>query len=67
GRPRKLQPRDMRKAVRHLANQTTNDATQLQRDFFPDVHVRTIKRALRREGLEAHIRRPVPFIAAGNV
>ncbi|KAJ7115244.1 hypothetical protein C8R44DRAFT_928271 [Mycena epipterygia] len=50
GRPRKLEPRDERKAVRHLANKSVNNATELQHDFFPDLSVKTVKRALRRNG-----------------
>ncbi|CAK5267780.1 unnamed protein product [Mycena citricolor] len=67
GRPRKLQARDMRKAVRSLGNQTVTNATELKDAFFPDVSVKTIKRNLRIAGLEAHIRRPIPFISALNL
>jgi hypothetical protein len=39
----------------------------VQRVYFPDVSVQTIKRALRAEGLGAHIRRLVPFITHKNL
>lgn len=67
GRPRKLTPRDIRVALRHLSNTTAHDASDLQRVYFPDVSVQTIKRALRAEGLGAHIRRLVPFITHKNL
>jgi hypothetical protein len=67
GRPRKLTPCAMRIACRHLANQTAHDASDLQRKYFPEVSVDTIKRALRGEGLAPHIRRTVPFISHKNL
>ncbi len=67
GRPRKLTPREMRIACRHLANQTAHDASDLQRKYFPEVSVDTIKRALRGEGLRPHIRRTVPYIPHKNL
>lgn len=67
GRPRKLTPRDLRVACRHLSNQTAHDASDLQREYFPDVCVDTMKHALRGEGLEPHIRHTVPFISHKNL
>jgi hypothetical protein len=67
GRPRKLQPRDSRQARRLLANGTVHNATELQREFFPDASAKTVKRDLSRGGLEAHIRRPVPLITKRNL
>ena len=67
GRPRKLTPRDIRRACRHLSNQTAHDASDLQRNYFPEVSVDTIKHALRGQGLEPHIRRTVPFITHKNL
>lgn len=54
GRPKKLTDRDGRAALRHLANGTARNATELQQTFFPHVSVTTIKRELRRSGLEPH-------------
>jgi len=67
GRPHKLTPRDTRVALRHLSNTTAHDASDLQRVYFPDVSVQTIKRTLRAEGLGAHIRCTVPFISNKNL
>jgi hypothetical protein len=67
GRPHELMPRDTRIALRHLSNTTAHDASDLQRVYFPDVSVQTIKCTLRAEGLEAHIRRTVPFISHKNL
>jgi hypothetical protein len=39
----------------------------LQHNFFPDVHVNTIKRELRETGPGSHIRRAVPFISKPNL
>ncbi|KAJ7024516.1 hypothetical protein C8F04DRAFT_886189, partial [Mycena alexandri] len=67
GRPHKLRPRDSREARRLLANGTVHNATELQREFFPDTSVKTVKRDLRRGGLEPHIRRSVPLITKRNL
>ncbi|KAJ3494693.1 hypothetical protein NLJ89_g10752 [Agrocybe chaxingu] len=47
--------------------ETAHDATDLQKNYFPDVSVSTMKRALRQEGLESHIRATVPFISNKNL
>ena len=60
-------PRDIRRACQHLSNQTAHDASDLQRNYFPEVSVDTIKHALRGQGLEPHIRRTVPFITHKNL
>ena len=67
GRPRKLTSRDVRNACRHLSNQTAHNASDLQHEYFLEVSVDTVKRALRQEGLEPHIRRRVPFISRKNL
>ena len=67
GRPHKLTPRDVRVALRHLSNNDAHDASDLQRIYFPEVSVDTLKCALRGEGLEAHIRHTVPFISKKNL
>ncbi|KAJ7679860.1 hypothetical protein B0H17DRAFT_884495, partial [Mycena rosella] len=63
GRPRKLGEQETRVAARHLANSTANNATDVQRQFFPEVHPVTVKRRLREIGLEPHLRADVPFIS----
>ncbi|CAK5263733.1 unnamed protein product [Mycena citricolor] len=67
GCPAKLRPRDVRNAVCHLSNQSINNATQLQREFFPEVSVQTVKRGLHAIGLQAHICCVVPFIPKHNL
>jgi hypothetical protein len=67
GRPHKLSPRDVRVALRHLSNNDAHDASDLQRMYFPEVCVDTLKRALKEEGLEPHIRQKVPFISKKNL
>lgn len=67
GRPRKLTPGDTRLALRHLSNQTAHDASDLQREYFPEVSVDTVKRTLRDGGLLPHIRCKVPFITHKNL
>jgi hypothetical protein len=67
GRPHKLRPRDSREAQCLLANGTVHNATELQREFFPDASVKTVRRDLCRGGLESHIRCPVPLITKRNL
>jgi hypothetical protein len=67
GRPRKLSPRDIRIALRHLSNQDSGNASELQRGYFPQLNVITIKRALREEGLHPYIKASVPFISTKNL
>jgi DDE superfamily endonuclease len=67
GRPHKLSARDARAALRHLGNRDAHDATDLQKVYFPEVHVKTVKRMLRENGLEAHPRASVPCITNVNL
>ena len=62
GRPRKLDDRDVRFAVRKLDFTVVRDATDLQRQFFPDVAPTTIRKYMREAGLYGRIRRQVPLI-----
>ncbi|KAJ7462835.1 hypothetical protein FB451DRAFT_1043553 [Mycena latifolia] len=48
GRPTKLEEKDIRTAVRMLSTGQAKNATDLQRRFFPAVHVDTIRNALRK-------------------
>src|SRR6266568_5082146 len=54
GRPHKLSPRDIHIALRHLSNQDSSNVSELQRKYFPQVNVVTIKRALRKKGLHPY-------------
>jgi hypothetical protein len=67
GRPHKLSPRDIRVALRHLSNKDSTTASDLQREYFPQVNVVTVKRALREEGLHPYIQASVPFISTKNL
>ena len=67
GRPRKLMAEDSRLSVELLANGTARNATELQQKFFSQVHVHTIKRDLRRSGLEPHHRTDVPYAPPQNI
>ncbi|RXW12442.1 hypothetical protein EST38_g13411 [Candolleomyces aberdarensis] len=67
GRPRKLTAHDARVAIRHLRNSSARNATELRQLYFPEVSVDTVKRELRRNGLEAHKRAKVPFISFKNL
>lgn len=63
GRPRKLDDRDLRVALRHLNSGDAHDATDLQREHFPLVSVYTLRRRLQEKGLKACRRATVPFIS----
>lgn len=67
GRPRKLSGRDTRVALRHLSNQDCVTASDLQREYFPQVSVATLKRTLREQGLHAYVKASVPFITKKNL
>ena len=67
GRPRKLSRRDVSVAFRHLSNQDCATASDVQREYFPQVNVVTVKRALREEGLRPYVKASVPFIRTKNL
>jgi hypothetical protein len=67
GCPRKLSKRDCRVALRHLANRDCHNATELCHEFFPELSIKTVKRALRREGLRPFHEASVPFISFKNL
>ena len=67
GRPHKLSPCDIRIALQHLSNQDSGNISELQRKYFPQVNVVTIKRALRKKGLRPYIKASVPFILTKNL
>jgi len=46
GRPHKLTPCDVQIACHHLSNQTAHDTSDLQRKYFLEVSVDTMKQAL---------------------
>jgi len=63
-RPRKLSLRDVHVA---LLNKDSANASELQREYLPQVNVVTRKRALREEGLHAYMKASVPFISTKNL
>src|SRR5687767_2912630 len=67
GRPKKLTERDGRYTVRVLGEGKAANATDLQRNFFPEVSVDTVKRELRQHSLEPHKKAEVPFIRTDNL
>lgn len=67
GQPPLMNVHDKRVATHHLSNCDAKNATDLQRQFFPDWSVKTVKKALRDCGLGAHIRHSVPFISNPNL
>lgn len=66
GRPPKLGPRDVRRAARHLANTTSHDVTDLQREHFSNVSTVTLWRHLKKAGIKAYVRRKRPYISPIN-
>ncbi|KAK7015347.1 hypothetical protein R3P38DRAFT_3570789 [Favolaschia claudopus] len=54
GRPRKIDERDIRKALRLLSSGKAKNASDLQRKYFPHLHVDTIRAALKKQGLNAY-------------
>lgn len=67
GRPRLLTPRDLRHAEVALANGSARDATDLQRQLFPDVSARTVRRRLCEIGLHGRVRRAKPYLSALHI
>lgn len=62
GRPKKMSKHDVKFAVRKIDACVAADATDLQRQFFPSLSPRTVRRHLSDAGLPGRIRRKVPFI-----
>ncbi|KAK6966656.1 hypothetical protein R3P38DRAFT_3119248, partial [Favolaschia claudopus] len=56
GCPRKIDDRDIRTALRMLTSGQAKNVTDLQRRFFPHLHVDTIKASFREHGLGAYVR-----------
>ena len=67
GRPRKFSERDARHAEIALANGSARDATDVQRQLFPDVSSRTVQRRLEDIGLHGRVRRKKPYLSPLNV
>ncbi|TFK78355.1 hypothetical protein K466DRAFT_507406, partial [Polyporus arcularius HHB13444] len=67
GRPRLLTPRDLRHAEVALANGSARDATDLQRQLFPNVSARTVRRRLCVIGLHGRVHRAKLYLSALHI
>ena len=63
GRPRQFTAKDTRHAVQLLNQGKAHDASDLQRKYFPEINVQTIRTRLQESGLKAYVRRPKPFLS----
>ncbi|KAJ7156614.1 hypothetical protein C8R46DRAFT_835504, partial [Mycena filopes] len=66
GHPTIMDRRDIQKALRMLSSGRAENATDLQRKFFPHLHVDTLRNALKKEGLNAYVRQTKPLHTAGH-
>src|ERR1700761_312198 len=67
GRPTKFTEQDRRKAARLLSSGRAKNASDLKRNFFPDLHVDTIRHGLRKRGLKAYVRQSKPLLTRDHV
>ena len=67
GRLREFSERDTRHAEIALASGSARDATDIQRQLFPDVSSRTVQRRLADIGLHGRVRRKKPYLSPLNV
>jgi len=67
GRPAKLTDKDAKFAALALARGQAKTAADIQREYFPEVHPDTVRNHLRKTGLEAHIKRKVPYLKPQHV
>ncbi|KAK6971809.1 hypothetical protein R3P38DRAFT_3141101, partial [Favolaschia claudopus] len=61
-RRRKMDDRDIRTALRMLSSGQAKNVADLQRRFFPHLHVDTVKARLREHGLGAYVRQSKPLL-----
>ncbi|KEP45486.1 transposase, partial [Rhizoctonia solani 123E] len=64
GRPHKLGPSEIHWAGLLLSRGISQTAVDIQREFFPNVHVDTIRQHIIRIGFRAYKRRRVPYLPA---
>lgn len=62
GRPRALSPSTTHHDYMLIRRGKVHNATDLQRQFHPELSARTVQRELRRAGLRACVPRKVPFL-----
>jgi transposase len=53
GRPSKISEHDAQKAMRMLSSGKARNASDLKRKLFPDIHEDTIRKVLKKRGLNA--------------
>ncbi|KZP24105.1 hypothetical protein FIBSPDRAFT_705446, partial [Athelia psychrophila] len=62
GRPTKVDPRKLRRAVRACDSGTAVDATNVKQQMFPELSTRTVQRHLAEAGLNGRVRRATPYL-----
>ncbi|TFK58032.1 hypothetical protein BDN72DRAFT_746581, partial [Pluteus cervinus] len=67
GRPRALTPHDERVAKRAILSGACQDATDVQRSLFPDIHAMTVRRMFCRMGMKGRLRRKKPYLTHTHV
>ena len=67
GRPPKMTDDDIHKAVEMLSTSRAKDAANLQRQFFPHISIDTIRKALKRAGLQAYVRQSKPLLTKRHI
>lgn len=67
GRKCKLTRRDRKFGARKVESGQVDNATALREQYFKHVSARTVRRALRSEGLRAYTRQSVPFISKDHM
>jgi hypothetical protein len=63
GHPHKFTTHDVCFAARMLASAKVHDVTDLQRQYFPGLHLETVRQRLAACGLKAYVHRKWPFLS----
>ena len=66
GRPSKISESDAQKAMQMLSSGKAKNASDLKRKLFPDIHVDTVRKALKKRGLNAYQRESKPLLTRGH-
>lgn len=67
GRPKLISPHAERRAVRLIYSGTCADATDVQRELFPQLHPTTVRRMFIRKGLYGRVRRRKPWLPKRHI
>ena len=62
GRPAKMTPRKLHRAVRAIDNGSAVDATDVKWQLFPGISTRTVQERLSEAGLKGRVHRAVPYL-----